>query len=243
MLFSDLVLIPGIPGADYPLSAVICSEFVFPQVSRTPLIVDRRFAPTPLRGKMLTLVFMCQPLGQLAATLIALIAAVRQRDGIPSDATVTQCTGECLKTLDSIWRWIIGVGVIPAVIAIWFRLTIIESPRYTADVGRDSRKAASELNRYLPSEAVSTVGSSTSVNDIAEDHNQETNGHLGDSENGNTEENKPPPEPSWKDFKKYFWHDGNLRTLLATSFCWFCIDLPCKLATAQIQTSLLKSTG
>lgn len=93
---------------------------------------------------MLTLVFMCQPLGQLAATLVALIATARQRGGIPADATPGHCTGECLRTLDSIWRWIIGVGIIPAVIAIWFRLTIIESPRYTADVGRDSRKAASE---------------------------------------------------------------------------------------------------
>lgn len=135
------------------------------------------------------------------------------------------------------------MGVIPAVIAICFRLTIIESPRYTADVGGGSSKAASELYRYLPSEAVSTVGSSTSVNDIAEDHNKEINGHLSDSENGNTEENKPPPELSWKAFKKYFWQDGNLRTLLATSFCWFCVDLPCKLATAQIQNTLLKSTG
>jgi hypothetical protein len=39
--------------------------------------------------------------------------------------------------------------VIPAVIALWFRLTIIESPRYTADVSGDTAKAASELKRYL----------------------------------------------------------------------------------------------
>lgn len=64
------------------------------------------------------------------------------------------------------------------------------------------------------------------MNAITENHQPAANSHQG--ENGNTEENNPPPEPSWKDFKKYFWHDGNLRTLLATSFCWFCVDLPCK---------------
>lgn len=74
-----------------------CSHMLrvcLPSSLENSLTVDRRFGPTPLRGRMLTLVFMCQPLGQLAATLIALIAAVRQRNGIPSDATVTQCTRE-----------------------------------------------------------------------------------------------------------------------------------------------------
>jgi hypothetical protein len=45
-----------------------------------------------------------------------------------------------------------------------------------------------------------------------------------------TDDNKQPPPPSWKDFKDYFWHKGNLRTLMATSICWFCVDLPCKYA-------------
>src|SRR5450432_2893859 len=103
---------------------------------------------------MLAAVFFCQPLGQLAATIVALIAAARQRGGI-TGYTVTECFDltngiTCVGTLDSIWRWVIGVGVIPAFIALWFRLTIIESPRYTADVGKDSLKAASEVSRYLP---------------------------------------------------------------------------------------------
>lgn len=112
---------------------------------------------------MLTAVFMCQPLGQLAATLVTLIAGASNRNGLPSDATMTSCNAECKRTLDSVWRWIIGVGVIPAVIAIWFRLTIIESPRYTADVGRDSRKAASELHRYLLLQAQTAAASTSSI--------------------------------------------------------------------------------
>lgn len=155
-------------------------------------------------------------------------------------------------------------------LALWFRLTIIESPRYTADVGRDSRKAASELQQYLllQARAQTGAGSSTSI-DIA---GLDPNGHPlrrsasgmaannpGEeerisgtfSEDGNPrefatasyqpsivsqqndsidleipEESIPPPEPSWEEFKQYFWMSGNLRTLIATSFCWMALDLP-----------------
>jgi PHS family inorganic phosphate transporter-like MFS transporter len=199
---------------------------------------------------MMTLVFLCQPLGQLAATLVALIAVARQREGI-TKYTASNCTGECIQTLDEVWRWIIGVGAIPAVIAVWFRLTIIESPRYTADVGRDSRKALSELVRYQPQE--DEMGSSSSSVDVASeghsimqrpttvDHSEDdttlqnlsgrdsrarqTNGHVEDTPFVDADEDKQPPAPSWRDFKDYFWHGGNLRTLMATSFCWFCVDL------------------
>lgn len=200
----------------------------------------------------MTLVFLCQPLGQLAATLVALIAVVNQRGGIPADATVDSCDAGCKKTLDSIWRWIIGVGVIPAVIALWFRLTIIESPRYTADVSGDSRKAAAELQRYLPVEGTSIASSSSSIDMTMENNplNRRTT-NFRSSEDGATlqypsslpsnraeemdddledaasepEGMKAPPEPSWKDFKNYFWHNGNIRTLVATSLCWFFVDL------------------
>lgn len=196
----------------------------------------------------MTAVFMCQPLGQLAATLVTLIAVARQRNGIPADANAANCTGECTKTMDSIWRWVIGVGVIPALLALWFRLTIIESPRYTADVGRDSKKAASELNRYLPTEPDSAAASVTSVsppdqtrlrkpvahwNDHSasfESHGQQgeipREMHIEDQIMASASENKPPPVPSWEDFKDYFWVKGNFRTLVATSLCWFCVDLP-----------------
>jgi len=198
---------------------------------------------------MLTLVFMCQPIGQLAATLVALVAVVRQREGIGLGSITSNkatCNAECLQTLDEIWRWIIGVGAIPAVLALWFRLTIIESPRYTADVGGDSRKALSELARYLPSEqAFFTSSSSIDVTNENEPLRRRLSGFSQDSAtlrnlSGGTPANdtqledrpfedadeiKPPPPPSWRDFKDYFWHGGNLRTLLATSFCWFCVDL------------------
>jgi hypothetical protein len=54
----------------------------------------------------------------------------------------------------------------------------------------------------------------------------QTGSSVGDSDVENPVEIEPPPAPSWSDFKEYFWRDGNLRTLMATSFCWFALDLP-----------------
>jgi PHS family inorganic phosphate transporter-like MFS transporter len=249
---------------------------------------------------MLTAVFMCQPLGQLASTLVTLIATVRQRNGIPPNATITNCDVVCLNTMDSIWRWIIGVGIIPAVVALWFRLTIIESPRYTADVGRDTRRAAFELEQYLLLQAQTStqsainnnqeirptrrnapsVVSGVANNDVPTQQDPSQPPHeispappierglaegertSGVAEFGSVSVEEPtsrtlppvvresgsnhepedrildipeleapaevptPPAPSWNDFKQYFWHDGNLRTLIATSFCWFFVDVP-----------------
>jgi PHS family inorganic phosphate transporter-like MFS transporter len=294
-----------------------------------------RFAKKRLRGKMLTAVFACQPLGYLGATLVALMAAARQRDGIPSDSSITTCNDSCMKTLDSIWRWIIGAGVIPAFFALWFRLTIIESPRYTADVLRDSSKAAAELKKWaLRQSHASTVSNTSSVvrpkmttsapppptrrsssgqasaaesgassgeayedteptpgpvpnpqstqqaafpldnlnhrissRPLPDDHPEDNipieQAPLGPRRRVPTEASRSsrdvspmhrpnpeppaaahtplthglpsrphmlikdpdqPPKPSWADFKVYFWRQGNFRTLITTSFCWFCIE-------------------
>jgi hypothetical protein len=79
-----------------------------------------RFAPTRLRGKMLSALYMFQPLGQLAASAVTIGVLAAQRNGPLSENTATTCTGECARTLDSTWRWIMGVGMIPAFIACHF---------------------------------------------------------------------------------------------------------------------------
>jgi PHS family inorganic phosphate transporter-like MFS transporter len=81
-------------------------------------------APTRLRGRMLAAVFMCQPLGQLLATLVPLIAVYAARGSLPNNTA--DCDYDCKQTLDVIWRLILGLGAIPAAASLWFRLTIIE---------------------------------------------------------------------------------------------------------------------
>jgi len=41
----------------------------------------------------------------------------------------------------------------------------------------------------------------------------------------NSDEIPQPPQASWTDIKEYFWHQGNYRTLVATSLTWLSLDL------------------
>ncbi|KAF3914088.1 hypothetical protein AA313_de0204283 [Arthrobotrys entomopaga] len=124
-------------GGDYPLSAVIGAEF----------------APRKHRARMLAWIFFMQPIGQLLGNLVALAALHANRHHVmgavidPTSNTNT-CEAECLKSLDMTWRWIVGIGIAPAVVALYFRLTIPESPRYTLEVAKDYRRAYKEAFQY-----------------------------------------------------------------------------------------------
>ncbi|EZF36223.1 repressible high-affinity phosphate permease [Trichophyton mentagrophytes] len=124
-------------GGDYPLSAVITSEF----------------APTRSRGRMISTVFYMQPCGYLAATLVALIAIVAHRGSIPQNIPtrvedIVSCMDnpECRRAMDSVWRWVIGIGAVPSAIAIFFRFSIPESPRYTMEVLNRPDEALEDVN-------------------------------------------------------------------------------------------------
>ncbi|KLJ07552.1 hypothetical protein EMPG_16967 [Blastomyces silverae] len=124
-------------GGDYPLSAVITSEF----------------APTKSRARMIATVFFMQPCGYLVATLVALFATLANKNGLPTSIptdvdSIRSCTDDelCRRTIDSIWRWVIGVGAIPAAIAILFRISIPESPRYTMEVLNRPDEALEDVN-------------------------------------------------------------------------------------------------
>ncbi|THW77066.1 inorganic phosphate transporter [Aureobasidium pullulans] len=204
-------LIMGIDiGADYPLSAVLCSEM----------------APTRLRGRMLTAVFMCQPLGQLLATLVPLIAIYAAREHLPQ-TTAETCDAHCLKTLDIIWRLVLGLGAVPAAASLWFRLTIIESPRYTVDIVRDDHQAAIDVNRYFYSgDHISTRSFDPSQHDHDDEiHVEGTNESIHPMSIMEPDEVSQPPQASWSDIVDYFWHQGNYRTLVATSLTWLSLDL------------------
>ncbi|THX16164.1 inorganic phosphate transporter [Aureobasidium pullulans] len=209
LIFWRLIMGIGI-GADYPLSAVLCSEM----------------APTRLRGRMLTAVFMCQPLGQLLATLAPLIAIYAAREHLPQ-TTAETCDADCLKTLDIIWRLVLGLGAVPAAASLWFRLTIIESPRYTVDIVRDDHQAAIDVNRYFYSgDHISTRSFDPSQHDHDDEiHVEGTNESIHPMSIMEPDEVFQPPQASWSDIVDYFWHQGNYRTLVATSLTWLSLDL------------------
>ncbi|OCK89833.1 phosphate:H+ symporter [Cenococcum geophilum 1.58] len=119
-------------GGDYPLSAVITAEF----------------ASTRWRGAIVAAVFAMQGLGQFAAAVMALVVTAAHRKSLEPVASVGECKGDCLKAVDTMWRIIIGFGGIPGWFALYYRLTIPETPRYTFDVLYDIEKGAADARRY-----------------------------------------------------------------------------------------------
>jgi MFS transporter, PHS family, inorganic phosphate transporter len=101
---------------------------------------------------MLASVFFCQPLGQLCGMIVSLVVLSAYRDQIPTDSDVCK-TAECIRALDGAWRWIVGFGSIPAVTALFFRLTIPESPRYLLDIVGAVKSASQNTQVYYNGDA------------------------------------------------------------------------------------------
>lgn len=118
-LFTFLRIIMGIGiGGDYPLSSIISSEF----------------STTKWRGSIMAAVFANQGFGQLLAGIVAMILVAAYKDDLIYADTAAECTGSCIKACDQMWRVLIGFGCVPGCIALYYRLTIAESPRYALDV-------------------------------------------------------------------------------------------------------------
>jgi PHS family inorganic phosphate transporter-like MFS transporter len=106
-------------GGDYPMSAIITSEF----------------ATVQHRGMMIASVFALQGIGILFSSIVALATLAAMEPYIRNDS----------NALDTVWRILLGFGIVPAAGAVYFRLTITESPRYTVDVKGDAEQAARDL--------------------------------------------------------------------------------------------------
>ncbi len=116
LLVSRFILGIGI-GGDYPVSAVIMSEY----------------SNKKDRGKLVSLVFSMQALGLIAGPLVALGLLGLN---IPQDLS---------------WRLMLGIGAIPALMVIYLRRKIPESPRFTAQVLGNEEKAAQAVGQFVGS--------------------------------------------------------------------------------------------
>jgi PHS family inorganic phosphate transporter-like MFS transporter len=168
-------------GGDYPLSAVISSEF----------------ASTKIRGRMMNAVFASQGWGNFAAALVALIITAAYKNHILNDAVDGPLRW---NSVDYMWRILIGLGCVPGVVALYFRLTIPETPRFTMDIERNIQQASRDI------EGVLTTGKS-SVDPDAPIVRAEA------------------PKASWADFSAHFSKWENLKVLIGTSYSWFALDV------------------
>ncbi|KZV65525.1 phosphate transporter [Peniophora sp. CONT] len=193
-------------GGDYPLSAVITSEF----------------AATRSRGRLMTAVFASQGWGNLAASIVALVVLSIYKGAILSEGT------ESIVAMDRCWRFLIGLGCVPGVIAIYFRLTVPETPRFTMDVVRDIKQAVQNIQAVL-----SAYGVQPGVWEV--DESRRPTSPI------------DAPRASWSDFKEYFGRWENLRVLIGCSYSWFALDVAfygLGLNTSKVLTaSLLSAIG
>jgi PHS family inorganic phosphate transporter-like MFS transporter len=166
-------------GGDYPLSAVISSEF----------------ASTKIRGRMMTAVFASQGWGNFTAALVAFIITVAYKDTIVGSPSTSNLHG-----LDAMWRLLIGLGCVPGVVALYFRLTIPETPRFTMDIERNVDQASTDIENVLK-------GKEKKLDEDAPVQRINV------------------PKASWSDFVAHFGQLKNFKILFGTAYSWFALDI------------------
>ncbi|KAI7784511.1 inorganic phosphate transporter pho84 [Diaporthe eres] len=180
-------------GGDYPLSSIITSEF----------------ATTKWRGAMMGAVFAMQGIGQLAAAFVMLFVTLGFKDSLETSTKLANCTGDCAVAVDKMWRVLIGFGAVPGCIALYFRLTIPETPRYTFDVKMDVEKADEDTKLY-----VSGKRGEASVDEVARLAAQK-----------NATENMKVEKASFKDFMRHYSIPKNGMLLAGCALSWFFLDV------------------
>jgi len=90
-------------------------------------------------------VFAGQGLGQFTAAVVSFILTEVFKRSLKT--TVCDPTG-CRPALDRAWRILYAIGIIPAIIGLYFRLILPETPRFTLDVKDDDQKALSDATRF-----------------------------------------------------------------------------------------------
>ncbi|KAI0694662.1 phosphate transporter [Cerioporus squamosus] len=165
-------------GGDYPLSSVIPAEF----------------ASTRIRGRMMVAVGANQGWGQLGAALTSFVIISAYKSSLLRDDPLI------LPHLDAMWRLLIGFGCVPGAVALYFRLTIPETPRFTMDVERNVRRATRDVDNFLTSGTYS-VDPDAVVERVR------------------------APKATKRDFMKFFSKRENLVPLVAMCYAWFAIDV------------------
>jgi PHS family inorganic phosphate transporter-like MFS transporter len=199
-IFWRVILGIGI-GGDYPNSSVLVSEF----------------STVKWRGGMMAAMFAAQGFGSFFSAFAAFICV----KGFASSLRVADCDADCRLALDKAWRIVYGLGILPAVIALFFRLTIPETIRYTLDITRNEQNAARDAVGFM--DGVHVYDGHT----LLGAHLNIPGGY------------QAPPKASVRDFKRFFglWKNG--KVLLGTAGSWFLLDVAFVLSSSVTALTLV----
>ncbi|KAH9174293.1 hypothetical protein AeNC1_017682, partial [Aphanomyces euteiches] len=159
-------------GGDYPVSAVITSEF----------------ASSDRRGQFIAAVFAMQGFGIICAATLAIIMLAAMQSHIVENT----------KNIGYVWRFLAGFGAVPALAAVYWRLRIPETPRFTVNVLGDQEAAVRNANQFL----------------------------QGTAHDNNISVPKPNTAKSFSEaFRTHFSQWANLKVLIGCAACWFFLDI------------------
>lgn len=123
-----------------------------------------------------------------------------------------------IDRVDYCWRILIGLGCVPGAIALYFRLTIPETPRFTMDINRDVQRAARDIGNVL-----GPRGNSAGI-------------YWVDPDADSVVQRAYAPRRSRSDFIAYFGQWPNLQLLIGAAYSWFAVDASCLLEIILIPT-------
>ncbi|KAI0775040.1 major facilitator superfamily domain-containing protein [Trametes elegans] len=151
-------------GGDYPISAVLSSEF-----------------------------------SSVRASLVALAVVSAYKSSLMSSSTET-----VVRSLDQMWRVIVGLGCVPGALALYSRLTIPESPRFTMDIERNLHRAVRDIDLFMPDINAYVVDPDAYAQRV---------------------ETRAGAAGSTSDFVAHFRRWRNLKVLVGTAYSWFALDI------------------
>lgn len=148
---------PFLPNRDSPFS---------PLINSLSAVITSEFAATRIRGRMMTATFWSQGWGQFAAALVSIVCLSAFKKQILNDPVnyaqyapprslpvhnETDPRSLLRSHIDFVWRLLIGLGAVPGAVALYFRLTLPETPRFTMDVERNIKQASTDVDAFLAS--------------------------------------------------------------------------------------------
>ncbi|KAB2619879.1 inorganic phosphate transporter 1-8 [Pyrus ussuriensis x Pyrus communis] len=120
-------------GGDYPLSATIMSEY----------------ANKKTREAFIAAVFSMKGFQILAGGIVALIVAAAFDHSFKAPAYSVDRAASLAPQADFVWRIVLMVGTLPAILTYYWRMKMPETARYTALVAKNAKQAASDMSKIL----------------------------------------------------------------------------------------------
>ena len=100
--------------------------------------------------------------------------------------------------MDYVWRFLAAFGCVPALAAVYYRMTISESPRYTMNVEGNIEQAVSDAQNHVTNHKHVQIEKTPKIN---------------------------PFLVYGSRFAKHFSQWKHLKVLIACAMCWFLLDI------------------